>query len=194
MYLDWHGAILAVNQIIDSEANKKMKKNLLKTISIGLMGLSPALLMGISSLGTVTASAADINPEANVKCMTVYGSPEPIYNRQGELTGRYLAVGTSWRLGKAIPISGKYYFGVGTDEYIAGKSEDYSYTPYDGTVRVLSSTEPAAIYTRDGAKITGRALAPGTYWRTDRVVNLGGISYFRVATDEYVCVSDAAPV
>ncbi|WP_125587773.1 SLAP domain-containing protein [Companilactobacillus jidongensis] len=174
-----------------------MKKNLFRNLTIGLMAVSPALLMGVSSLGTITANAAaweSSNPEASVKCMTIYGSKEPIYTAQGVFTGKYLPVGTSWRLGKSIAISGKYYFEVATNEYITGQTADYPYTPYDGTVRVISSTTPAPIYTRDGAKITGRALAPGSYWHTDREVNLAGISYFRVATDEYVCVSDAAPV
>ncbi|KRK79281.1 SLAP domain-containing protein [Companilactobacillus nodensis] len=174
-----------------------MKKNLLKNLTMGLIAISPALLMGVSSLGTVTANAdtwESSNPESGVKCMTIYGSSERIYDSRGVFTGRYLAVGTSWRLGKTISISGKYYFEVATNEYITGQPADYPYTPFDGTVRVTSSTTPAPIYTRDGARITGRALAPGSYWHTDREVNLAGVSYFRVATDEYVCVSDAAPV
>jgi len=172
-----------------------MKKNLFKSITIGLMTISPVLLMGATNLGEITADASGTpeNPEADVKCAYISGYSEAVYNSKGAIT-EYLPHGTSWRLGKAISIQGKYYFEVGTDEYIDGADGGTDwYTPYSGTVRVMTS-QPAPLYTKYGTKIMSRALASGTYWHTDRVINIGGTSYMRVATDEYVCVSDAAPV
>lgn len=48
----------------------------------------------------------------------------------------------------------------------------------------------ALIYTQDGKVITGRGLGASTAWQIDKKLVLNGVTYYRVATNEFVKAAD----
>lgn len=56
--------------------------------------------------------------------------------------------------------------------------------------------KPVVLYNNQGQLIknSNRALAPGSTWRTDRVITVDHISYYRVSTNEFAVLSDISYV
>ncbi|APX72794.1 peptidoglycan-binding protein [Companilactobacillus allii] len=60
-------------------------------------------------------------------------------------------------------------------------------TQIDGVVQTNKVTY---LYTQDGSQVKNRALGANTPWITDRMLNLNGSKYYRVATNEYTNSND----
>ena len=48
----------------------------------------------------------------------------------------------------------------------------------------------ARLYQANGQKVTNRALAKNTAWRTDKSATINGQTMYRVATNEWVSAND----
>ncbi len=74
-------------------------------------------------------------------------------------------------------------------------NEDNNSDDNNGTVTKLkqtvgTTTKTVNLYDRKGKLVTNRALGKNTGWLSDQEYKLNGTLYYRVATDEYVKVSD----
>lgn len=116
-----------------------------------------------------------------------------VYSQSGTPIGKTLPYGTNWKIGPQINLTSGTYYQVGIGEYL--RAADVR--PYQGTIEksisqviTTRSGAPKLLYNSNGQLISGRALAPGTSWYSDRYCNIGMVGYYRVATDEYVNVTD----
>ncbi|APX71330.1 SLAP domain-containing protein [Companilactobacillus allii] len=56
---------------------------------------------------------------------------------------------------------------------------------------VISSLHVATLYSKDGKAIKNRAISANSNWAADKKLVLNGVTYYRVATNEWVKASDA---
>jgi hypothetical protein len=118
-----------------------------------------------------------------------------LYNKEGkELSGRALGPNTSWKTANKMILNGKTYYQVATDEWVDASTVTVNgetpATPSDNVVTINSQI--ASLYTKDGKVVTGRALRPGTQWKTANKMTLNGETYYQVATTEWVKASSLA--
>lgn len=102
-----------------------------------------------------------------------------------------LAENSAWYSDKIMTLNGVKYYRVATNEWV--KVDDaYVYTPITGLVRTYNknsrTTGTALVNARE--KTVNRALAYGTDWIADRIVEFSGQQYYRVATNEFVAAED----
>ncbi len=55
---------------------------------------------------------------------------------------------------------------------------------------VVTSTDVATLYSKEGKQLKGRALSANSNWAVDKQLVLNGTTYYRVATDEWVKAND----
>lgn len=115
----------------------------------------------------------------------------PLYDVNGKQLPRFLGEGTSWRVDIQNTVDGNIYYHVGNNEFVKGE-QVVLYKNDTGNIKISSKT-PASLYNRSGVRIS-RSLAPNTIWHTDRFITINGISYVRVATNEYVQTGDFVAV
>ena len=89
--------------------------------------------------------------------------------------------------------SGNFYLLSGANEYDKKATDDTS------TAGIIYHTDFFAnkttlLYTEDGKEVTNRALGKESAWFADRKMTLNGETYLRVATSEWVKVSDGLEV
>ncbi|GEO79575.1 hypothetical protein FD29_GL001708 [Companilactobacillus mindensis DSM 14500] len=64
-------------------------------------------------------------------------------------------------------------------------------TEMQNLIETYPDRSEVTLYTGQGKRVENRALAAGTAWFSDKMMNLNGEKYYRVATDEWVKASDA---
>jgi len=72
----------------------------------------------------------------------------------------------------------------------SGSGSHSDETDVNRLVETYPDRNDVTLYKKDGDKITSRALAKGTGWRSDREMTRAGVKYYRVATNEWVKASD----
>lgn len=146
----------------------------------------------MTSINTVSAdSTSSFIPSKNVQSsiiefasgVTVNEKSIPLYDVNGKQLPRFLGEGTSWRVDIQNIVDGNIYYRVGNNEFVKGE-QVVLYKNDSGNIKISIRT-PASLYNRSGVRIS-RSLAPNTVWHTDRFITINGISYVRVATNEYV--------
>lgn len=111
-----------------------------------------------------------------------------LYNIEGQKVGnRALGKNTSWYSDQELTLDEKLYYRVSTNEWV-DSNDVYSYESKNIVVKTQALAQ--LLYTANGKKITNRELAPNTAWKADRLAYINGKSYYRVATNEFVPVSD----
>ncbi|WP_119327230.1 SLAP domain-containing protein [Companilactobacillus musae] len=111
-----------------------------------------------------------------------------LYNIEGQKVGdRALGKNTSWYSDQELTLNEKLYYRVSTNEWV-DSNDVYSYESKNIVVKTQSSAQ--LLYTANGKKITNRELAPNTAWKADRLAYINDKSYYRVATNEFVPISD----
>jgi hypothetical protein len=58
-------------------------------------------------------------------------------------------------------------------------------------VAVVHTSGVCPLYQQDGSRVTYRGLAPNTGWQVGKTINLDGIDYYQVSTNEYLKATDA---
>jgi len=112
-----------------------------------------------------------------------------LYNSSGDALGKTEPENSDWYLGNTISIKGTDYYRVGSNEYLSSK-DSYTYRDRPEVIRVATD-ENVPIYNHNFVESSSVALAPGTYWYSDRVITTkDGMPFVRVATDEYVGMWD----
>lgn len=108
-----------------------------------------------------------------------------LYNSSGHALGKSEPEYSKWYLGRTIDINGTDYYRIGSDEYLSS-NDSYMYRDRPEVIRVSTSGD-VPVYNNKFVESSNVALAPGTYWYSDRVIcTPDGMPYVRVATDEYV--------
>lgn len=118
---------------------------------------------------------------------------------------RALTAGTDWKIFNKMVLNGKTYYQVATNEWADASlmtitstegtdnntsSDDAVVTVYKSTVTTLDNGQNALLYTKDGVQIKTRALQPNTAWKTAHKMVLKGVTYYQVATNEWVKAQD----
>ena len=99
---------------------------------------------------------------------------------------RMLAANTNWMSDQQLVIDGVTYLRVATNEWIK-LSDGYN---YEAVNKVVSTKWQARLVDAHGNKITNRALQANSDWRTDMIVYINNVQYYRVATNEFIAASD----
>lgn len=165
---------------------------------LGLVAAALSIVM--TSINTVSAdSTSSFIPSKNAQSsitgfasgVTVNEKSIPLYDVNGKQLPRLLGEGTSWRVDIQNTVDGNIYYCVGNNEFVKGEKV-VLYKNDSGNIKI-STKAPADLYNRSGV-IISRSLAPNTVWHTDRFITINGISYVRVATNEYVQTGDFVAV
>ncbi|WP_334352052.1 BspA family leucine-rich repeat surface protein [Companilactobacillus sp. HBUAS56257] len=99
---------------------------------------------------------------------------------------RMLAANTNWMSDQQLVIDGVTYLRVATNEWIK-LSDGYN---YEAVNKVVTTKWQARLVDAHGKKITNRALQANSDWRTDMIVYINNVQYYRVATNEFIAASD----
>lgn len=124
--------------------------------------------------------------------ITAFGGAA-LYDVNGNPIGKTLPDGSDWRIDQENDIASGTYYRVASGEYVKGNDVRVYQNTYSRPISQTITTTagaPKRLYNSNGQLIGDRGLAPNTSWYTDRICNIGGVSYYRVATDEYVSIVD----
>lgn len=155
-----------------------------------------------SSAGSSTSNLSVININ------NVSGSYVPLVALQSDgsmttITNRALGNNTPWQTDQTKEINGETYYRVATNEWVNAKylsnnnSSDSSQTDAATNMNVIKVNNNSGSYVQivalqsDGTmkNVTNRALGNNTSWQTDQTKDVDGITYYRVATNEWVAAS-----
>ncbi|MQS76088.1 SLAP domain-containing protein [Companilactobacillus halodurans] len=108
-------------------------------------------------------------------------SDAQVYNIDGNTNGVVLPAGSSWQLGQLINIKGIAYYQVATNEYVLAAFVETNAFPI--TTITLNN---ASRIVDDNGNYTGKTLPANTSWKADSMKNMNNITYYRVATNQWV--------
>jgi len=116
-----------------------------------------------------------------------------IYDSKGQLiNNRQLAASSAWhsdQIWTKMAKSGQVFYRVASNEWV--KAEDvYVYENTDIIVHTKTTGKYVTLVDERGETVKNRALAIDTKWQSDRIIELNGQKYYRVATHEFVSVTD----
>ena len=97
-----------------------------------------------------------------------------------------LPAGSSWKVDRKMFMYGETYYRVGNNVWVDKRDG----TEQAANPNVVTTKNQASLYTKDGKKVTNRALAANTPWYTDQSATINGEKMYRVATNEWVKASD----
>lgn len=107
-----------------------------------------------------------------------------LYSDQGtKLNNVSLAGGTDWRVDKTKEYGSNKYYRVATNEWVKA-SDAYVYEDQSLIVKTGDSTQN--LTNSQGNMVSNRALSSKSSWRIDRLAYINGVTYYRVATNEFV--------
>lgn len=116
-------------------------------------------------------------------------NPSVLYSKDGKrIANRGLAANSDWVTDKKLVLNGETYYGVSTNEFVKASDvfEFQAGFSIIGTSRGISKH----LYNSKGEMVSNRALAPNTYWRTDKKALINNQVAYRVSTNEWVLESD----
>jgi len=149
--------------------------------------------------GTVDPEDPDIEEPDTIigknQKLAVYSDLEgaKIYDSSGKLvTNRQLAASSAWHSDQVwtkMVKDSQVFYRVASNEWV--KAEDvYVYTNVDAVVHTKTTGKYVTLINERGEMVKNRALAIDTKWQSDRIIEVNGQKYYRVATHEFVSVTD----
>lgn len=128
--------------------------------------------------------------------LTITAPQAQVYDMNGNPMSRALTKDTSWKVGIQNNLPSGTYYSVSTNEFVKASdvylfqnTQPVAPAPTAKTVTV-NTNSPAQVYNQSGQPISGYALAPSSSWITDNYIVIDKVGYYRVANNEYVCVTD----
>lgn len=122
--------------------------------------------------------------------MTFYSKPgayTPLYDINGNhIKNRALSGNSSWYADKLMTLDSVQYVRVASGEW-ARLADGLEITPLS---KVITTKNESALYTANGVSVKTRALSKNSSWVTDKAATINGVTMYRVATNEWVSVSD----
>lgn len=162
---------------------------------------------GNTQFVTVTKSAADgITPITGVVRINVPYAH--VYDKDGKTLSRLLVKDSRWQTNNKMVQNGVTYYQVSTNEWLklsdiivegatTTTPDKNNNTANDTTaqksdVRAVTTKNSgfALLYDDNGELLTGLKLGPNTPWATDLMKTLNGEKMYRVATNQWVKVSE----
>ena len=128
-------------------------------------------------------SADDSLAYTPVKADLTIKTPVEVYNSEGKEITRVLPTHSDWATDGISTINGVRMYHVGTNEWISAENVN----PYTSVKTVFNSTTDTPVFDITG-ELTKRTLDPGTAWKVDRITEINGTKYYRVAENEFVKV------
>ncbi|TGD23183.1 hypothetical protein EGT49_06650 [Companilactobacillus suantsaicola] len=120
---------------------------------------------------------------------TTLGQYVTLYNAEGKaISGRRLAGESNWAADKTMVRDGVKYYRVATNEWVKA-SDVYEYTASNAVVETAAGNYKK-LFDSKGNIVSNRGLAAGTKWMTDKTALIQGEKMYRVATNEWLKVSD----
>ena len=120
---------------------------------------------------------------------TTPGQYVTLYNAEGKaISGRRLAGDSNWAADKTMVRDGVKYYRVATNEWVKA-SDVYEYTASNAVVETAAGNYKK-LFDSKGNIVSNRGLAAGTKWMTDKTALIQGEKMYRVATNEWLKVSD----
>lgn len=111
-----------------------------------------------------------------------------LYDINGNKINQTVASYKSFTTDKKLIKNNKTYYQVEPDKFV--KAEDvYLYQDMQGNLRTYAGSYKYLINSQNKT-VKNRALSAGSDWAADRIAKFGGQQYYRVATNEWVHVSD----
>ncbi|WP_125763368.1 SLAP domain-containing protein [Companilactobacillus hulinensis] len=112
-----------------------------------------------------------------------------LYDKNGkELDDIVLSQNSNWITDQKVYIDNVKYYRVATNQYVKA-SDVYLYTPLS-KIATTNGNGNTTVYDSKGAVITDRALGKNTSWKADKAAKIKGSLMYRVATNEWVKLSD----
>ncbi|KRO00436.1 SLAP domain-containing protein [Companilactobacillus kimchiensis] len=153
-----------------------MKRKILVVFLTILLGI------GFSFLPTQSVKAESVTSGYFVD---VSARSAELYNSSGKALGKSEPENSDWYLGETLDIKGTDYYQVSGDEFLSS-NDSYMYRDRPEVIKVTTDAD-VPVYNHKFVESSEVALAPGTYWYSDRVITTpDGMPFVRVATDEYV--------
>lgn len=169
---------------------------------------------GDSTTTTDTDSSTTTNSGTNagsgvISVKNTSGSYVPLVALQSDGTmatvgNRALSNDTSWQTDQTKDVNGTTYYRVATNEWVAanyvtsggvsGSSTETDASSNSNVIKVADSNSTYVklmAYQSDGTmtQVENRALSNNTSWQTDQTKVVDGITYYRVATNEWVAAN-----
>jgi len=116
-----------------------------------------------------------------------------LYDMNGNPLSRTLAQGTAWKVGIQNNIPSGTFYSVSTTEYVkATDARLYQASRIipGNEIVTIKSHKPAPIYDGNGQLKPGRALLPGTSWKSDAYYVIGKVGFYHVGNNEFVSMLD----
>jgi len=169
----------------------------MKVITVKKILMKSVLVLMMAS-GVLAPLSAQPVKAATALVGQVVNGDAVLYDAQGNaIAGGKLAVDSSWQLGKLISVGGKSYYEVATNEYVLQSDLKVTDSPSPVSDQVtpvnliLTTNKTAVIFDGSGNETLGR-LEAGSSWKVDQSKTLGGVKYYRVATNEWIQAADMA--
>ncbi len=114
-------------------------------------------------------------------------SAVPLFSSKGVKLSTTLPARSNWLTDSSATINGIKMYRVASDEWVAADAVNVSGSKVVSTTfpKVFTAKVKTSVYSATG-KLLDYQLATGTSWKVDRKVVINGISYYRIATDEFV--------
>ncbi|WP_334332871.1 GH25 family lysozyme [Companilactobacillus sp. HBUAS59544] len=156
---------------------------------------------------SANSSSSTVSSKNVIKVNNTSGNYVPLMALQSDgtmqrITNRALSNNTSWQTDQTKDVNGVTYYRVATNEWVAasflsGATTNSGSTDSSTTKNVIKVNNSASYAVKlealqsDGTMkvITNRALANNTSWQTDQTKVVNGVTYYRVATNEWVNAS-----
>ncbi|WP_459576894.1 BspA family leucine-rich repeat surface protein [Companilactobacillus alimentarius] len=114
-----------------------------------------------------------------------------LFDNDTKALSNSLTSATNWFSDRQMKLKGVTYYRVATDRWV--KSGDvYTYEPQSATIKTGDLDQ--VVMNSQGQVINNRKLDSETTWKTDRLANINGKTYYRVATNEFVPTNDVTIV
>ncbi|MFC6175453.1 hypothetical protein ACFQAV_01300 [Companilactobacillus huachuanensis] len=151
------------------------------------LSLLISLLFGTLTLANTTTTKADSTLPSGRYDFAVTQRSQTT-DMQGRVTPIVLDAGTVWKVNSEFYHGNQTYFQLAPN-VLVNQNDGYMYLPEVGDLTVIRKTA-APLYDHNGKLITDRALAPGSVWYSDRAIFVDHMSFYRVATNEFVSIAD----
>ena len=146
--------------------------------AISKLFLSAIVLLGVFSTTAIPVKAA-------TQYNFAVTSSAKVIDNKGDQVG-VLPIGSTWKASGVMTGTNDnpdYLYTVAPNQFVSAK-DGYLYLPQNQVVKT-SSTQMVHLYDHTGKEIGNRALGPNTLWRSDRIMFMNKMTYYRVATDEF---------
>lgn len=160
------------------------------------------VLMSTLILGSFSMFATNVKADSTAKNFDydfAITNSTQLVNYSGNPLGVALSKGSTWKVAGIVPgynddnynyFQNNEIIQISSNGYVNARN-GYLYRPLSAVLTTIDiNGKPVYLINHKGQTISNRGLAANTKWYSDREMKYGKVTYYRVATDEFVSVSD----